>query len=135
MDKCSAIMMDGCMGLCFGGNTLECNTCATRNAMNRIDELMKNGCTNRNRRLFRTADEAPQMCCQFQSPICDACRLSHKRNWYKRRLEIINLERSMNQDPDWSGEANVGGGRVYGEYNNGPYTAGAEYNWDEEEEN
>jgi hypothetical protein len=32
-------------------------------------------------------------------------------------------------------EANVGGGRVYGEYNNGPYTAGAEYNWDEEEEN
>ena len=32
-------------------------------------------------------------------------------------------------------EENVGGGRVYGEYNKGPYKAGAEYNWDEEEEN
>merc|ERR1719158_103189 len=29
-------------------------------------------------------------------------------------------------------EANVGGGRVYGEYNEGPYKAGAEYNWDEQ---
>ena len=29
-------------------------------------------------------------------------------------------------------EDNVGGGRVYGEYNKGPYRAGAEYNWDEE---
>jgi hypothetical protein len=27
---------------------------------------------------------------------------------------------------------NVGGGRVYGEYNNGPYKVGAEHNWDEE---
>jgi hypothetical protein len=35
----------------------------------------------------------------------------------------------------WDEDANddVGGGRVYGEYNEGPYTAGAEYNWDEEE--
>ena len=32
-------------------------------------------------------------------------------------------------------EENVGGGRVYGEYNKGPYKAGAEYNWDEAEEN
>merc|ERR1719453_989352 len=29
-------------------------------------------------------------------------------------------------------EENVGGGRVYGEYNKGPYKAGAEYNWDEQ---
>ena len=28
-------------------------------------------------------------------------------------------------------DSNVGGGRVYGEYNEGPYKAGAEYNWDE----
>merc|ERR1719261_767818 len=28
-------------------------------------------------------------------------------------------------------EAHVGGGRVYGEYEKGPYKAGAEYNWDE----
>ena len=80
-------MMDGCMGLCTRGNTPECNECATRNAMNNYAELMENGCINRNRRLFRTADE------------------------------------------------NVGGGRVYGEYEKGPYKAGAEYNWDEEEEN
>merc|ERR1711998_394075 len=32
-------------------------------------------------------------------------------------------------------DENVGGGRVYGEYNKGPYKAGAEYNWDEAEEN
>merc|ERR1711988_696757 len=32
-------------------------------------------------------------------------------------------------------EENVGGGRVYVEYNKGPYKAGAEYNWDEAEEN
>jgi len=34
-----------------------------------------------------------------------------------------------NQDQS---DENVGGGRVYGEYNKGPYTAGAEYNWDED---
>ena len=37
-----------------------------------------------------------------------------------------------NQDQS---DENVGGGRVYGEYNKGPYKAGAEYNWDEAEEN
>ena len=74
MDKCSAITMDGCLGLCTRGNTPECNECATRNAMNNQAELMENGCINRNRRLFRTADEAPQMCCQSMSPSCVACR-------------------------------------------------------------
>ena len=170
-------MMDGCMGLCTRGNTPECNECATRNAMNNYAELMENGCINRNRRLFRTADEAPQMCCQSMSPSCVACRKRQERNaWYKRRQEIKNLVRGMMNDPDWApllegkdnrrlnagptswqqarefqswnnhdfnhfrhgwdeAEENVGGGRVYGEYNKGPYKAGAEYNWDEEEEN
>ena len=44
--------------------------------------------------------------------------------------------RSFKQPPvRWASDENVGGGRVYGEYNKGPYKAGAEYNWDEEEEN
>ena len=103
MDKCNAIMMDGCMGLCTRGNTPECNECATRNAMNNYAELMENGCINRNRRLFRTADEAPQMCCQSMSPSCVACRKRQERNaWYKRRQEIKNLVRSMMNDPDWA---------------------------------
>jgi len=178
MDKCSAIMMDGCLGLCTRGNTPECNECATRNAMNNQAELMENGCINRNRRLFRTAVEAPQICCQSKSWNCVACRKRQERNaWYKRRQEIKNLVRSMMNDPDWApalegkdnrrlngaptswqqarefqswnnhqnnhhhfggwdeAEENAGGGRVYGEYEKGPYKAGAEYNWDEEEEN
>ena len=48
-----------------------------------------------------------EMCCQSMSPACVACRQRQQRN------------------------ENIGGGRVYGEYNKGPYTAGAEYNWDE----
>ncbi len=48
-----------------------------------------------------------EMCCQSMSPACVACRQRQQRN------------------------ENIGGGRVYGEYNKGPYKAGAEYNWDE----
>jgi hypothetical protein len=52
-----------------------------------------------------------RMCCQAMTPQCLACKRGN-RNWDAM-------------------EENVGGGRVYGEYKNGPYTAGGEYNWDE----
>jgi hypothetical protein len=43
----------------------------------------------------------------------------------KRSSRNLRATRQLNEE-------NVGGGRVYGEYNEGPYTAGAEYNWDED---
>merc|ERR1719331_1120530 len=154
MDKCNAIMMDGCMGLCTRGNTPECNECATRNAMNNYAELMENGCINRNRRLFRTADEAPQMCCQSMSPSCVACRKRQERNaemdesvrfWDEMDESVGNHfgnghsgrgPSKFNPSQGWWDEMDesVGGGRVYGEYEKGPYKAGAEYNWDEMDE-
>ena len=104
LDKCAAIKMDGCVGLCYS-NAPECSKCMTRNMWNNWDELVKNGCTNRNRRL-NAGPTSWQQARRFQS----------WNNWDEA-------------------EENVGGGRVYGEYNKGPYKAGAEYNWDEEEEN
>ena len=46
------------------------------------------------------------------------------------RQQILEIALFMSMTPNQLNE-NVGGGRVYGEYNKGPYKAGAEYNWDE----
>jgi len=59
-----------------------------------------------------------RMCCQAMSAQCLACKRANMR---ARNTPI--LYDAM--------EENVGGGRVYGEYKKGPYTAGGEYNWDE----
>merc|ERR1712147_289938 len=59
-----------------------------------------------------------RMCCQAMTPQCLEC---HERN-----RQIFKKHQKVQLDE------NVGGGRVYGEYNKGPYKAGAEYNWDEQ---
>ena len=53
-------------------------------------------------------------------------RMKQAQREKKRSSRNLRATRQLNEE-------NVGGGRVYGEYNEGPYTAGAEYNWDEEE--
>ena len=64
-------------------------------------------------------------------------KVGGEHNWDEnaahRHNQLMHHHRQMQSNKWDEKEANVGGGRVYGEYNKGPYKAGAEYNWDEEE--
>lgn len=57
--------------------------------------------------------------------------------WGTRRVnakaELADLvQREFHENPcGMHADENIGGGKVYAEYQKGPYTAGAEYNWDE----
>ena len=62
-------------------------------------------------------------------------KVGGEHNWDEnaahRHNQLMHHHRQMQSNKWDEEEANVGGGRVYGEYEKGPYKAGAEYNWDE----
>ena len=61
--------------------------------------------------------------------------------WGTRRVnakaELADLvQREFHENPcGMHADENIGGGKVYAEYQKGPYTAGTEYNWDENDAN
>jgi hypothetical protein len=69
---------------------------------------------------------------RWQKQVGNPCATRGNYNSRVSAEEARKRSKRRLRAAEWENE-NVGGGRVYGEYSNGPYTAGAEYNWDEEE--
>jgi len=133
-----------CSGLSKITTEAECKAVAEYNSKNNIHKnegyggggnsrWSPPGCsyeaTGSQKYFFNDYTESPEKCSRRWPCICKPKTCSN--NGPKNQILRNHLAKN-NQDQD---DENVGGGRVYGKYNKGPYKTDAEYNWDQEDGN
>ena len=70
--------------------------------------------------------------CKLDGSDCETRRLRAQDSWYDEEEELYSNRRSLRSPYE---DEEVGGGKIYGEYNKGPVKVGGEWNFDETEEN